>query len=508
MGVLDSVLLGFQVAMTPENLFFCFLGCLFGTFIGVLPGIGPSAGISVLLPLTLGLSPTTALITLSAIYYGVMYGGTTTSVLLNIPGEASSVVTCLDGHQLARQGRAAPVLGMAAFASFIAGTFGILMLTVLATPIVNAALAFGPPEYFAVCLLGLTLVSSLGGESLIKGLLCGAFGLFFACIGTDVYSGAPRFTYGQIYLIDGIGLINMAVGLFALSEVMINVEKIGVQVFAQFKVRIRDVLPTLQDWKDSAGAIGRGTILGFFIGVLPGAGAIIASFLAYGIEKKVSKHPEKFGTGVMEGVAAPESANNAAAQGAFVPLLTLGLPGSPTTAILLGALIIHGIQPGPFLIGSHPDLFWGLIASMYIGNVMLVILNLPLVSIWTSLLKVPYAAVMPLIVLLSCVGIYATENNTFDLWMMIFFGIIGYLGRKFDYPLAPMILAMVLGPLLESTLQQSLVLSGGRLSIFFTRPISASVMLLALLSAFAPVLMKQFRKKELREAIAEGQNDL
>jgi putative tricarboxylic transport membrane protein len=508
MDVLNSLIFGFQVAMTPENLLFCFLGCLWGTLIGVLPGIGPSAGISVLLPLTLGLSPTTALITLSAIYYGVMYGGTTTSVLLNIPGEASSVVTCLDGYQLARKGRAAPVLGMAAFGSFIAGTFGILMLTVLAVPIVNTALAFGPPEYFAVAILGLTLVSSLGGESLIKGLLCGAFGLFFSCIGTDVYSGASRFTYGQIYLIDGVGLINVAVGLFALSEIMVNVEETGKQVFAQFKVRVRDVLPTLQDWKDSAGAIARGSFLGFFLGCLPGCGAIISSFLAYGIEKKVSKHPEKFGTGVMEGVAAPESANNAAAQGAFVPLLTLGIPGTPTTAILLGALIIHGVRPGPFLIQSNPDLFWGLIASMYIGNVMLVILNLPLVSIWTTLLKVPYTAIMPLVVLLSCVGVYATENNTFDLWMMIFFGIIGYLARKFDYPLAPMILAMVLGPLMEATLQQSLVLSGGSLSIFFTRPISASVMTLALFSAFAPFLMKRFRKKALREAIAEGQNDL
>jgi putative tricarboxylic transport membrane protein len=487
MDVWGNLFLGFQVALSPYNLLFCFLGCLFGTLIGVLPGIGPAAGISILIPLTFGLPPTTALITMSGLYYGCMYGGSTTSILVNVPGEAASVVTCLDGYQMARNGRAGAALGMAAFASFIAGTVSIALLTFTAIPLVKVAIAFGPPEYFALTFMGLTLVTSLSGESLLKGLMSGAFGLIVACVGVDAMSGYARFSYGNIYLLDGFGFVNIAVGLFAVSEVMINIEKPAAEIFTQIKPNIRTLLPNLQDWKDSFGPLWRGTLIGFIIGALPGTGPTIASFLAYSAEKNLSKHPEKFGTGIIEGVAAPEGANNAAAQGAFVPMLTLGVPGSGATAIMLGALMLHGLRPGPMLMETNPDFVWGLIASMYIGNAMLLILNLPLIGIWVQLLKLPYKALMPLIVTISAVGIYAIENNTFDLWVMVGFGVIGYILRKYDFPLAPIVLAVVLAPLVEYSLKQSMILSKGSIFIFFTRPIAAAFMILALISLFAPL---------------------
>ncbi len=486
MEVLRNLIMGFQVALLPHNLLFCFLGCLMGTLIGVLPGIGPTAGVSILIPLTFGLHPTTAFITMAGLIYGAMYGGSTTSILLNLPGEAASVVTTLDGYQMARKGRAGPALGMAAFASFIAGTFAIVLLTFTAIPLVKAALAFGPPEYFALTFMGLTLVTSLTGKSLLKGLMSAVFGIIVACVGVDAMSGHSRFTYGVIYLLDGLGFVNIAVGLFAVSEVMINVEQPTSEIYARVKLSIKALFPNLQDWKDSFGALWRGSIIGFVIGALPGTGPTIASFIAYAAEKKVSKHPEKFGTGVIEGVAAPEGANNAAAQGAFVPMLTLGIPGSGVTAILLGALMVHGLRPGPMLMENNPDFVWGLIASMYIGNIMLVILNLPLIGIWVSLLRVPYKVIMPLIVTISVVGIYATETTIFDLWVMFGFGVIGYLMRKLDFSLAPVVLAVVLGPLVESSLKQSLIMSGGSLAIFFTRPISATLMIFSLLSLFVP----------------------
>lgn len=487
MDAIDSLILGFQVALLPHNLFFCLLGCFLGTLIGVLPGIGPSAGVTILIPITYGLSPVTALITMSGIYYGATYGGSTTSILLNVPGEASSVVTCLDGYQMARKGRAGPALGIAAFGSFIAGTFAIILLTFIATPLVNAALHFGPPEHFALAFMGLTMVTSLAGDSLLKGMISGLFGILIACVGVDVISGANRFIYGSIYLMDGFGFVNIAVGLFALSEVMINIEKPTEQVFVKFSCKMRDLLPNLQDWKDSVGALWRGSIIGFVIGALPGTGAVVASFIAYTVEKKCSRHPEKFGTGVIEGVAAPESANNSAAQAAFLPMLTLGIPGSAVTAILLGALIVHGVRPGPMLMQTNPHLVWGLIASMYIGNIMLVILNLPLISIWVSFLRIPYKIIMPLIVAICSVGIYATETNIFDLWVMFFFGIIGYIFRKLQYPLAPVVLAAVLTPLVENSLKQSMIISQGSFSIFFTRPISAPLMIISLIFLFAPL---------------------
>ncbi len=503
MDTVQSLILGFQVACSPYNLFFCFLGCLFGTLIGVLPGIGPAAGVTILIPLTYGLSPVTALITMSGIYYGAQYGGSTTSILLNVPGEASSVITCLDGYQMARKGRAGPALGMAAFASFIAGSFAIVLLSFTAVPLVNAALAFGPPEYFALTFMGITLVTSLAGESLLKGIMSGTFGILIACVGVDIVSGAARFTYGQIYLLDGFGFVNIAVGLFALSEVMINVEKPASEVFIHAGFRFRELLPHFQDWKDSFGAVARGSVIGFIIGALPGTGAVVASFIAYTVEKKYSKRPEKFGTGVIEGVAAPESANNAAAQAAFLPMLTLGIPGSGVTAILLGALVIHGVRPGPMLMQTNPDLVWGLIASMYIGNVMLVILNLPLIGIWVNFLRIPYKVIMPLIVAICAVGIYATETNLFDLWIMFGFGIIGYIMRKLDFPLAPVVLAVVLTPLIENSLKQSLIMSQGSLSIFFTRPISAPLMIISLVFLFAPLYSAIWRR-----LMQEGKTDI
>ncbi len=494
MDVWSNLLVGFQIALTPYNLLFCFLGCLLGTLIGVLPGIGPSAGVAILVPLTFGLPPTTAFIVMAGVFYGTMYGGSTTAILMNVPGEAASVVTCLDGYQMARQGRAGPALGMAAFASFIAGTFAIILLTFTAIPLVTAALAFGPPEYFALAFMGLTLVTSLTGKSLLKGLMSAVFGIIIACVGVDAMSGQTRFTYGQIYLLDGLGFINVAVGLFALSEVMINIEKPMAEVYTRVKLSLKTLLPSRQDWKDSRGALARGSVIGFIIGALPGTGPTIASFISYAAEKKFSKHPEKFGTGIIEGVAAPEGANNAAAQGSFVPMLTLGIPGSGVTAILLGALMVHGLRPGPMLMQNNPEFVWGLIASMYIGNVMLLVLNLPLLGLWVQLLRIPYRIIMPLIVTISVTGIYATETTIFDLWVMLSFGVIGYLMRKLDFPLAPVVLAVVLGPLVETSLKQSLVISGGSLAIFFTRPISAVLMVFSLLFLLAPLFSNLWRK--------------
>jgi len=493
MEIFQNILLGFQVALSLHNLFFCFVGVTFGTLIGVLPGIGPVTGVAILIPITFGLNATTAIITMAGVYYGAMYGGSTTSILINVPGEPSSVMTTLDGYQMAKKGRAGPALGMAAFGSFIAGTLAVVLLTFIAPPLANVAISFGPPEYFALTFMGLTLVTSLSGESMIKGIMSGVFGLIVASVGVDAISGEERFTFGNIYLLDGMGFIGVAVGLFAVAEVLVNLEEPMEQVFVRTKLTLRNLFPNLQDWKDSLGPIGRSSLLGFFIGVLPGAGATIASFMAYAMEKKLSKHPEKFGTGIIEGVAAPESANNAAAGGAMVPLLTLGIPGSGTTAVLLGALLIHGLRPGPLLFQSNPDFVWGVIASMYIGNVMLLILNLPLVGMWASMLRIPYKILMPLIVTLSAVGVFATDNNVFDMWVMFAFGVIGYLMRKLEFPAAPAVLGLVLGPLVERSLRQSLTISHGDLSIFFTRPISAVLTICALLSLFAPLARALWR---------------
>jgi putative tricarboxylic transport membrane protein len=474
------------VALSLQNLLFCLLGVTLGTLIGVLPGIGPTTGVAILIPITFGLNATTAIITMAGVYYGAMYGGSTTSILINVPGESSSVMTTLDGYQMAKQGRAGVALGMAAISSFIAGTFAIVMLTLVAPPLATFAISFGPPEYFALTFMGLTMVTSLAGDSPLKGMMSAAFGLMVACIGVDAISGAERFTLGNIYLLDGIGFIGVAVGLFAVAEVLVNLEETVEQVFVTTELKMKNLLPSRQDWKDSLLPMARCSVIGFFVGVLPGAGATIASFMSYAVEKKLSRHPERFGTGAIEGVAAPEGANNAAAGGAMVPLLTLGIPGSGTTAVLLGAFLIHGLKPGPLLFQSNPDFVWGVIASMYIGNVMLLILNLPLVGLWASLLRVPYRILMPLIITISAVGVFATDNNLFDMWVMFAFGLVGYLMRKLEFPAAPAVLGLVLGPMVERSLRQSLTISHGDLSIFITRPISAVLIAIALLSLMLP----------------------
>lgn len=498
LNIFDNLIMGFQVATSWENLLFCLIGVLIGTLLGVLPGIGPVTGIAILIPITYGMSATTAIITMAGVYYGAMYGGSTTSILINLPGESASVMTMLDGYQMAKKGRPGPALGMAALASFIAGTFSILMLTFIAPPLANLAISFGPPEYFALTFMGLTLVSTLGGDAPLKAFISAILGLLIACVGIDAISGVARFTYGSMNLLDGVGFIGMAVGLFAISEILVNMEGPIQQVFSNAKLGFRSLFPNLQDWKDSFGALWRGTILGFFVGTLPGSGATLCSFIAYTVEKKVSKHPEKFGTGVIEGVAAPEGANNAAAGGAMVPLLTLGIPSGGSTAVLLGALMIHGLRPGPMLFSTNPDFVWGLIASMYIGNVFLVILNMPLIGLWVKLLKVPYKILMPLIITIAATGIFATDNNIFDMWIMCFFGVVGYLMRKVDMPAAPMVLALVIGRLVENSLRQSLTISQGSLAIFFNRPISAVLILIAFISLFAPVFHSLWKKHRRR----------
>jgi putative tricarboxylic transport membrane protein len=483
---LSDLLLGFSIALTPTNLLFAFLGVLLGTIIGALPGIGPSAGIAVLLPVTFGMAPVTAMIMLAGIYYGAMYGGTITSVLINTPGESASVMTTLDGYQMALKGRAGAALGMAAIGSFIAGTVSVVLLMVAAPPLADLAVTFGPPEYFALMLLGLTTLASLTGGSMLKGLLVGVMGLMLGTIGIDLMIGEPRFTFENVNLMDGLDFLPVAVGLFAIGELLFNLYQ---PVRAEpIKAKLSGLLPTRQDWRDSYGAVTRGTVIGFFVGMLPGAGATIASFLAYAAEKRVSKRPEMFGTGVIEGVAAPESANNSASTGALIPLMALGIPGSGTTAVMLGALTLYGMQPGPLLMSTHPDVFWGLVASMYIGNVMLLILNLPLAPAFASILRVPYDVLIPIIIGIALVGVYSVENSLFNVGVAIVFGGLGFVMRIYGYPAAPLVLALVLGPMLERALRQSLQMSLGSLSIFVTRPVSAAILALALLAVLLPLI--------------------
>ncbi len=478
--------MGFQVALQPNNLAFCFIGVLIGTLVGVLPGLGPVAAISLLLPTTFHVTPVSGIIMLAGIYYGAMYGGSTTSILVNIPGEAASVVTCLDGYKMARQGRAGPALGIAAFGSFIAGTFGVVGLMLIAPPLAEMALKFGPPEYFSLMVLGLTVLTFLASGPMWKALLMAAFGLFLGCVGMDNMTGSARFTFDIVELSDGVGLVPVVMGLFGISEVLLNVEQVMER--SVFDTKIKNLLPTLKDWKDSIWAILRGTVIGFFLGVLPGGGAVISSFVAYAVEKKVSKYPEKFGTGVIQGVAGPEAANNAATGGAFIPLLTLGIPANSVMAILLGAMMIHGMQPGPMLVKEQPGLFWGAVTSMYLGNAMLLVLNLPLIGLWVKILKIPYPILFPLILLFCLIGAYSLNNSMVEVFMMVAFGVIGYIFKKFDYEAAPLILALVLGPLMEAALRRSLLLSAGDPLIFVTRPISAVLMIVSLLLLAYPLL--------------------
>ena len=472
----------------------CFVGVLLGTLVGVLPGLGPVAAMSLLLPATYSVSPVNAVIMLSGIYYGAMYGGSTTSILLNIPGEAASVVTCLDGYQMARQGRAGPALGISAIGSFLGGTLSVVGLMLVAPPLAEMALKFGPPEYFSLMILGVILLTFLAGDSMPKALCMAALGIFLGSIGMDVLSGMERFTFNIPILIDGVGLVPVAMGLFGISEVLLNLEIS--QRRDVFKTALKGLLPNLEDWRNSSWPIIRGSVVGFFLGILPGGGGVLASFTSYAMEKRFSRHPERFGQGAIEGVAGPEAANNAGTGGAFIPLLTLGLPSNAVMAILLGAMLIYGMQPGPMLIKEHPDLFWGAVTSMYIGNGMLLVLNLPLIGLWVKILKIPYRFLFPLILLFCLVGAYSLNNNPAEVAIMVIFGVIGYFLRKFKYPLAPAILALVLGPMLEKALRQSLLMSVGSGWIFLTRPISLVTILisLALLASSLIPWLKQKRE--------------
>ncbi len=491
MDSISGLFYGLGIAFLPQNLFFCFIGCLVGTLVGVLPGLGPSGALAILLPVTFGLPPATAIIMLSGIYYGAMYGGSTTSILINIPGEAASVITCLDGYQMARKGRAGPALGMAAIGSFIAGTISLFGLLFLAPTFANFALKFSSPEYVSLIVCGLILVGFLGSGSRLKSFMMGTLGLLLGTIGTDPIEGMERFSFKIPFLMDGLGLIPVIMGIFGISEIFSNLEE--EEFCGILKEKIKNLFPNLQDWKDSAWPIVRGTVLGFFVGVIPGTNTVIASTMSYALEKKVSKHPEKFGTGIIEGVAGPESANNAGPSGAFIPLLSLGIPTNATMALLLASLMIHGITPGPFLISQSPDIFWSVIASMYIGNMMLLALNLPLIGLWVQVLKIPYAFFFPIIFLFCLLGSYCIGYTVFDIGVMIVFGILGFLMKKYAYESTPLILAFILGPMFEEHFRRSLVLSFGSFRIFFERPISAIFLLLAIvLLAFS--LLPMFQK--------------
>lgn len=493
MEIFSGLLHGFSLAVTPTNLLFGFIGALLGTAVGVLPGLGPAATISLLLPLSYALgNPVTSIIMLAGIYYGAMYGGSTTSILLNIPGEAASVVTCIDGYQMAKKGRAGAALGMAAIGSFIAGTIGVVGLTFVAPPLAAFALKFGPPEYFSLTILGLMLATYLSGKSILKGLIMAILGLLLATVGMDPITGNTRYTFGLLILEDGFDFLTLGMGLFGIGEILSTLEgKIKAELVT---TKITNLWPTIKDWSISKWAIVRGTGVGFFVGLLPGGGAVIASLLSYAVEKQVSREPETFGQGALEGVAGPESANNAAASASFIPMLTLGIPGNPAIAMIFAALLIQGVTPGPLLLKDHPDLFWAVIASMYIGNVMLLVLNLPLVGLWVQLLKVPYSILAPVIVLICCIGVYSMKNDVSDVMMMVIFGVVGYIFRKLQFELGPLLLAFVLGRILERSLRQALLISRGDVSIFFSRPISATFLAIVILMIFVPILMILYRR--------------
>ncbi|WP_237213664.1 tripartite tricarboxylate transporter permease [Falsiroseomonas oryziterrae] len=492
---------GFAVALQPENLLWCLLGCFLGTIVGVLPGLGPAATIALLLPLTFGMDPTGGIIMLAGIYFGAKYGGSTTSILLNIPGEASSVVTCLDGYQMARKGRGGAALGIAAIASFVAGTFGIVALTLLAPPIAEFALSFSSPEYFALMVLGLSLVVVLGGSSLIKALLALLVGLWLTSIGTDLFTSQSRFTFGSSFLLGGIDFMIVAVGLFAIAGVLESIRAREETTALPVPNRLRELMPSWAELKACRFAFLNGSVVGFIVGVLPGAGSAIASFIAYGVEKTVSRHPEKFGTGVPEGVAAPEGANNADSGGAMVPLLTLGIPGGGSTAILLSALIVWGVKPGPLMMTESPEVFWGLIASLYIGSVMLLVMNLPLVPLFAQILRIPVYVLFPLIFGLALVGAFGVSDNPMNLLLLAGFGLLGYVMVQFGFPPAPLILGFVLGDAMERAVRQSLTMSLGDPAILVERPLSAVMLALAALVLVSPLIGRLLRRRRAGVAV-------
>ena len=491
--VWQHLLFGFGVALRPENLGLALAGALLGTIVGVLPGIGPVGGIAILLPLTFKLPPASAMIMLTAVYYGTMYGGSTTSILMNVPGEASSVVTSFDGYAMAQQGRAGPALAIAAVGSFIAGTLSIIALTFFSPLLASWGLTFGPPEYFGLMLFGLSAVSSLAGDSLVKALLSMGFGLMLATVGTDLVTGVPRFTFGIPYLLDGIDFVVVVIGLFAISEVLVSIEEARGEV--RVPIKLGRIWLSVKDFLESFWAIVRGSVIGFYIGILPAAGATIASFLSYSVEKQLARDPSTFGKGDIRGVASPESANNAAAVGNMIPMLTLGIPGSSTTALMLGALLVLNVIPGPLLFQDHPDVVWGLVASMYVSNLILLILNLPLVGLFVRILYVPERLLLPLIVAICVIGTYAVNFSVFDLQVMALLSLVAYYMRRNDYPLGPAILGLVLGDLMEQNLRRSLIMSRTGAMIFFTRPFTAVLIALSVLSIFAPALLRALRPR-------------
>src|SRR6187455_159323 len=494
--LLANLALGFSVAAHPYNIGFCLLGALVGTLVGVLPGIGTVATVAMLLPITFGLPPVGALIMLAGIYYGAQYGGSTTSILVNIPGEAGSVVTALDGFQMAKQGRAGPALAIAAIGSFFAGCVATVLIAVLGAPLTKLALAFGPAEYFSLMVLGLIFAVVLAKGSVLKAIAMIVLGLLLSMVGSDIETGASRMAFNIPELADGLGFATVAMGLFGFAEIIRNLDSGGEADRELVQQKVTGLMPTKKDMIDSTPAILRGTVLGSILGILPGGGAVIASFAAYTLEKKISKNPQKFGRGAIEGVAAPESANNAAAQTSFIPLLTLGIPPNPVMALMVGAMTIHGIVPGPQVMTKQPELFWGMIASMWIGNLMLVVINLPMVGVWVRLLRVPYRHLFPMIVIFCCIGIYSLNNAPFDVSMTAIFGIIGYWLVKHDFEPAPMILGFVLGPLMEENLRRAMLIARGDATVFITRPISATLLAIALLLLTLAVLPSIRGKRE------------
>ncbi len=493
METLTHILNGFTVCLQPINLWYTFVGVFLGTIIGILPGIGPSAGIALLIPVTFGMDPTSALIMMAGIYYGTKYGGSTTAILIRTPGEAASVMTSIDGYEMAKKGRAGAALAVSAIGSFIAGTIGVVALTLFAIPLTSMALKFGPAEYFTLMLFAMTAVASLSGKSPAKGMLSAILGLMIATIGIDLQSGQPRYTGGIPEFQDGVGFIVVVVGMFAVAEVFRGMENLYAGT-APPMIRISGKLwLTREEWKRSVGPIWRGGIIGFVIGVLPGAGGTIASILSYTTERRLSKHPEEFGHGAIEGVAGPESANNSDTAGALVPLLTLGVPGGGATAVMLGAFIMYGIQPGPLLFQTRPDLVWGLVDSMYIGNIMLLILNLPLVGLFVRLLYIPSGILYPLIVAISVIGTYAISGSMLDLYMILFFGVAGYIFDKVDIPVAPLVLSLVLGGIMEQSFRQAMTISSGNPVVFVSSGITATLMVLSVISLAMPFILPRLK---------------
>jgi putative tricarboxylic transport membrane protein len=500
MDIIASLGLGFSVAFDPMNILYCFIGVLLGTLVGVLPGIGPTATIAMLLPITFSLSPAGALIMLAGIYYGAQYGGSTTAILINLPGESSSAVTAIDGYQMAKNGRAGPALATAALGSFFAGTVATLLLAFFAPPLARAALNFGAPEYFALIVLGLLVSIALAHGSILKALAMIVLGLLLGMVGQDIYTGTPRFTFGIRELFSGLNFVSVAVGVFGVAEILRNLEdEKGRDVMVK---SVKNLWLTRDDFRRIIGPVLRGTGLGSLLGVLPGGGHILSSFASYSAEKRLSRNPQEFGHGAIEGVAGPESANNAAAQTSFIPLLTLGIPAHPVMALMVGAFILQGITPGPNVINDQPALFWGIIASMWIGNILLVLLNLPLIGLWVKMLSIPYRALFPAIVLFACIGCFSINQNIFDVYAIGFFGVVGYILIRFGCEPAPLLLGFVLGPLLEEHLRRAMIISRGDPTVFITRPISATLLGLALLAVIVAVL-PSIRKKRKEVFVEE-----